>query len=275
MHPHIAELLRFLGEDLGFEDITTTSVLREDVEAIAEVVAKGNGVIAGVEDAKALIEHFNLKCRVLKRDGEEVNPGEVVLEVEGSARAILMLERVVLNLLMRMSGIATLTRRMQEIARRYGVRIAGTRKTTPGFRYFEKRAIAIGGGDTHRLRLDDCVLIKDNHLALVGMEEAVRRTKEASFTKKVEVEVGSVAEAIAALEAGADIVMLDNLRHEDVEQVMLIVNQRGYSAMIEVSGGITPENLESYAKLRPDVISTGYITTQAAWLDISMRLRKL
>ncbi|WP_456475693.1 carboxylating nicotinate-nucleotide diphosphorylase [Candidatus Pyrohabitans sp.] len=275
MHPHIAELLRFLEEDLGFEDITTASVLREDVEALAEVVTKESGVIAGVEDAKALIEHFNLSCRALKRDGEEVDRGEVVLEIEGSARAILMLERVVLNLLMRMSGIATLTRRMQEIAQRYGVRIAGTRKTTPGFRYFEKRAIAIGGGDTHRLRLDDCVLIKDNHLALVGMEEAIRRAKEASFTKKVEVEVGSVAEAIAALEAGADIVMLDNFRQEDVEQVMLLVNQRGYSAMIEVSGGITPENLESYARLRPDVISTGCITTQAAWLDISMRLRKL
>jgi nicotinate-nucleotide pyrophosphorylase (carboxylating) len=274
MHPRIWELLRFVEEDVAFGDITTESVLPEDVEALAEIVAKAQGVVAGVEEAKSLLEHFNLRCRVLKEDGEEVNPGDAILEIEGSARAILMLERVVLNLLMRMSGIATVTRRMVAIAQRYGVKIAGTRKTTPGFRYFEKRAIAIGGGDTHRFRLDDAVLIKDNHLALVGISEAIRRAKQVNFTKKVEVEVGSVEEAKVALEAGADIVMLDNLSVEDVKQVLTLVEQRGYHAIIEVSGGITPENLESYARLRPHVISMGYITTHAEWLDMSLRLHK-
>jgi nicotinate-nucleotide pyrophosphorylase (carboxylating) len=266
--------MRFLEEDLGYEDITTSSVLPEDVKALAEIVAKAQGVVAGVEEAKALLEHFNLRCRALKEDGEDINPGDVILEIEGSARAILMLERVVLNLLMRMSGIATATRRMVAIAQRYGVKIAGTRKTTPGFRYFEKRAIAIGGGDMHRFRLDDAVLIKDNHLVLVDIGEAIRRAKQVNFTKKVEVEVGSVEEAKVALEAGADIVMLDNLSVEEVEHVLTLVEQRGYQAIIEVSGGITPDNLESYAKLRPHVISTGYITTRAEWLDMSLRLRK-
>jgi len=266
--------MRFLEEDLGYEDITTSSVLPEDVKALAEIVAKAQGVVAGIEEAKALLEHFNLRCRALKEDGEDINPGDVILEIEGSARAILMLERVVLNLLMRMSGIATATRRMVAIAQRYGVKIAGTRKTTPGFRYFEKRAIAIGGGDTHRFRLDDAVLIKDNHLVLVDIGEAIRRAKQVNFTKKVEVEVGSVEEAKVALEAGADIVMLDNLSVEEVEQVLTLVEQRGYHAIIEVSGGITPENLESYARLCPHVISMGYITTHAEWLDMSLRLHK-
>jgi len=274
MHPRMAELLRFVEEDLGYGDITTESVLEEEVAARAEVVAKEAGVLAGVEEALALLEHFNLKCTPLKQDGEEVAPGEVVLQVEGSARTILMLERVVLNLLMRMSGIATATRRLVNIAGRYGVRIAGTRKTTPGFRYFEKRAIALGGGDTHRLRLDDAVLIKDNHLALVELGEAVRRAKEAGFTRKVEVEVRSPEQALRALEAGADIVMLDNFSVEEAERAISLARERGSGAVIELSGGITPENIESYAKLRPDVISTGYITTRSAWLDMSLRLKR-
>ena len=263
-----------MEEDVGYGDITTESVLSGEAEALGEVVVKQKGVLAGIAEAKALLEYFSLSAEALKRDGDEVSPGEVVLRVEGSAASMLMLERVVLNLLMRMSGIATATRRLAEVAQRYGVRIAGTRKTTPGFRYFEKRAIAIGGGDTHRFRLDDAVLIKDNHLALTELKEAVRRAMEAGFTKKVEVEVANVEQALEALEAGADIVMLDNFSVEEAARAIPLIRERHPDAVIELSGGITPENIESYARLRPDVISTGYITTRAAWLDMSLAVRR-
>ncbi len=272
MHPRMEELLRFVEEDVGYGDITTGSVLGEDRSACAQVVVKQKGVLAGVAEAKALLEHFALNVRTLKRDGEEVSPGEAVVEVEGSAVSMLMLERVVLNLLMRMSGIATATRRLADVAKRYGVVIAGTRKTTPGFRYFEKRAIAVGGGDPHRFRLDDAVLIKDNHLALVELGEAVRRAKKAGFTRKVEVEVGNAGQALEALKAGADIVMLDNFSVGEAERAISLVRRHYPDAVIELSGGITPDNIESYARLRPDIISTGYITTGAAWLDMSLRL---
>ena len=164
-------ILEFLAEDLGFGDVTTEALIPEEIKARAVILAKQAGVIAGIDEVSAIFRLFNLKIRTFVTDGSKVErPRTVVMEVEGPAKFILMYERVALNILMRMSGIATLTAKFVEKARKVNskVLVACTRKTTPGFRYFEKKAVMMGGGDTHRFRLDDMVLIKDNHIKIVG-----------------------------------------------------------------------------------------------------------
>ncbi len=269
----IERLLSYLRDDLGYGDITTDSIIGEsDAEAV--ILAKEAGVLAGMEEALLLLEHFGLCFSQKRDDGKAFEKGEVLLEISGRAKSILNIERVLLNIFMKMSGIATTTKRAVEIADRYGVRVACTRKTTPGFGYFEKKAVKLGGGLTHRFHLDDLILIKDNHLVLVELEGAIARAKE-NFTKKVEVEVASAEEAVKACNAGADIVMLDNFTPEQVEHALLLINQSGHDVTVEVSGGITIENLNSYAKLKPDIISLSYITTAARWIDMSLKLGKL
>lgn len=267
------ELLGFLQEDVGHGDITTDSTIPRSMEAVGEVVAKEDGVIAGLEEAGVLLSHLGLKTSSRYKDGNKVPKGAVVLRVVGKARVILSSERVVLNLLMRMSGVATHTRRFVENAS--GVTIAGTRKTTPGFRYLEKKAIAIGGGSPHRYALDDGILIKDNHLALAGLEEAIKKAKR-DFTKKVEVEVSSTRDAVRAAELGADIIMLDNMPPKRAGDAIKALERRGFRkrVTVEVSGGVTLDNLARYAALKPDVISVGPLTTGSRWLDMSMRVRK-
>ncbi len=269
MHPVLQEILGFLREDTGLWDITSESVVPGDAGASAEIVAKQDCVVAGARELELICGHFGVECSAVG-DGTAVVAGSTVAELRGRARTLLLLERTILNILMRMSGIATATKRLVEIARSYGVVVAGTRKTTPGFRYFEKRAIAIGGGDPHRFRLDDAVLIKHNHLRFCGIEEAVKLAKQVSFTKLVEVEVSSPEQALLAAQAGADAVMLDNFTPEQVEQVLEQLRSR---VLVEVSGGITPENIESYAMLKPHVISTSWMCTSAPWVDMAMRLK--
>ena len=277
--PHVVEKVReALAEDLGLGDLTSELVVPEDAWAVAEIRAEGKGVLAGVEEACMAFEL--LGCRVLesRRDGSRVRPGDVVLRVEGPARALLAAERTALNFLMRMSGIATATARMAELVKAVNprVRIAATRKTAPGLRYFDKKAVALGGGDTHRLRLDDCVLIKDNHIAIVGsVAEAVKRAREAvSFTKKIEVEVSTPEEALEAARAGADVVMLDNLSPEEVGRALGLLEEAGLRSkvIVEVSGGIRPENVADYARMGVDVISSGYLTHSARALGFSMEV---
>ncbi len=267
------ELLGFLQEDLGHGDITTESTIPASMEAVGEVVAKEVGVLAGLEEAALLLGRLGLKTSSRYRDGDTIPKGAVVLRVQGKARVILSTERVVLNLLMRMSGVATHTRRFVEKAR--GVTIAGTRKTTPGFRYLEKKAIAIGGGNPHRYALDDGILIKDNHLALAGLEEAIKKAKR-DFTKKVEVEVSSTRDTLKAAELGADIIMLDNMPPKRAGDAIKARERRGLRGRVtgEVSGGVTLDNLARYAALKPDVISVGPLTTGSRWLDMSMRVRR-
>ncbi len=267
MHPALSEMLEFVREDAGFWDVTSESLVPEDAEARADIVVKQECVAAGLRELRALCRHLGVECTTTE-DGSRVSAGSRLAELQGNARTLLLLERTLLNMLMRMSGIATATRRLAEVAGRYGVRVAGTRKTTPGFRYFEKRAIAVGGGDPHRFRLDDAVLIKHNHLRFVSLREAIRLARGVSFTKLVEVEVSSVEQALLAAEAGADAVMLDNFTPEDVERVMGEIG----GVLVEVSGGITPENIESYARLKPHVISTSWMCTSAPWVDMSMRI---
>ena len=271
-------LMRFLSEDVGMEDITTRAVIPEGTEARAQVIVKERAVVAGVEEVRLLFEMLGLKVRRALRDGVEVEPGTTIMEVSGDARTILTAERTALNILMRMSGIATATRRLVEKVREAGLKtkIAATRKTAPGLRYLDKRAVEVGGGDPHRFRLDDAVLIKDNHIAIVGgVDEAVRKARESvSFAKKVEVEVRTLDEALEAARSGADIIMLDNMTVEDVESTLRMLEREGLrdKVLIEVSGGITEENLLQYAKLEPDIISVGSLTHSVKAVDISLEV---
>src|SRR3989440_4655875 len=207
-------LKKFLDEDIGHGDITTDALVDPALKATGTVVCKERAVIAGLSESIILLKLLGCEGKPKVRDGQEVSSGTIILEANGSGRALLKVERVLLNLLSHMSGLATATGELVNIAKQNGgsTRIACTRKTIPGLRYFEKRAVELGGGDTHRLRLDDAVLIKDNHLVFAGkIEKAVKlaRSKN-SFTEKIEVEVTSPNQALEAAKAGAEIVLLDN-----------------------------------------------------------------
>lgn len=268
----------FLEEDVGFGDLTTELLVPKGVRARGFIVVKERGVVAGLEEAGILFRLLGVEAKARRRDGEGVEPGDIVMEVEGDARSILMAERTALNIMMRMSGIATETRRLVDMLRRAGlnVRVAATRKTAPGLRFFDKKAVMLGGGDTHRLRLDDAVLIKDNHIALVGsVGEAVRRAKEAvSFMKKVEVEVRTPEEALEAARCGADVVMLDNMKPEQIRHVAKLLKEEGLygKVLLEASGGITPENILEYASTGVHIVSLGHLTHSVKALDMSLEL---
>ena len=273
-------LLEFLKEDLGFEDITTNALVPEKTTARARIICKGEGVIAGVQEACVIFRLLNIEFKPLVRDGDRVRKGQTVMELSGSARAILSAERTVLNLMMKMSGIATETSKLVEATKKVNpkIRIACTRKTTPGFRYFEKKAVALGGGDTHRFRLDDMILIKDNHLSIIGgVREAVKQARlKTSFSKKIEVEVENAEQALEAALAGADIIMFDNMPPEEAKKTLELLEERGLreKVLIELSGGITPENIKKYSALNVDIISMGYITHSARALDLSLDFEK-
>ncbi|AEH24944.1 carboxylating nicotinate-nucleotide diphosphorylase [Pyrococcus yayanosii] len=267
-------LLRFIKEDAPFGDVTSEAIIPENMRAKAVVIAKQDGVIAGVEEAKALFEHFGVKVKVKKRDGEEVKKGDVILELEGNARAILLVERTALNVMGRMSGIATQTRRLVEKVRKVNpkIMVAGTRKSL--LRLIDKRAIIIGGGEPHRFSLSDAILIKDNHLALVPLEEAIKRAKAFSVYKVVEVEVENLEDALRAARAGADVIMLDNMRPEEVAEVIEALRKEGLRERVklEVSGGITEDNITEYARLDVDVISLGALTHSVKNFDVSLEI---
>ena len=270
----VSYLLRFIEEDAPFGDVTSEAVIPEGTKARAVIIAKQDGVIAGVEEAKALFEHFGVKVSVRKRDGEEVRKGDVILKLEGDARAILLVERTALNIMGRMSGIATEVRRLVEKVRAVNskVRVAGTRKSL--LRPIDKRAILIGGGEPHRFSLSDAILIKDNHLALVPLGEAIKRAKSFSVYKVVEVEVESLEDALRAVKAGADVVMLDNMSPVEIAETVEALRREGLRdrVKIEVSGGITPENIGEYAALDIDVISLGYLTHSVRNFDVSLEM---
>jgi nicotinate-nucleotide pyrophosphorylase (carboxylating) len=272
------DITRILYDDVGFEDITTKALIPPDLEIEAEIICKENGVIAGVELADNIFKEFLIKTSIKRYDGDHVSAGDVVMTLQGDARSIITVERTALNLLMRMSGIASLTSKMVKDVKGVNkdVILAGTRKTTPGLQFFEKDAVRAGGGDTHRYRLDDAVLIKDNHIAVVGsVKGAVERAKNyVSFTKKIEIEVESSADALEAAASGADIVMFDNMSPEEVQNVLEELENAGLreKVLIEVSGGINPGNILEYAEKGVDVISTGYITHSAKALDLSLEV---
>ncbi|MCX6680665.1 MAG: carboxylating nicotinate-nucleotide diphosphorylase [Methanothrix sp.] len=267
-----SELERFVGEDLGEWD--DSSSLVPDIGAKAVIIAKEECIISGLAEAKEIFAYFGLSATPLYDDGEYVPAGAQVISVCGSARAILQAERVVLNFMARMSGISTLTKECV-LAAGGRVRIAATRKTTPGFRVFEKKAVFLGGGDTHRFNLSDAVLIKDNHIKILGLEECLRRARErASFTKKIEVEVESQGDMIKAAKGGADIIMFDNMAPEEIAQGVEQLTEKGLKdrILLEASGGITLDNIQEYAGSGVDVISLGALTRNARWIDLSLEI---
>ncbi len=271
-------LKQMVYEDIGFEDITTSALIEKSIEARGRIISKENGIISGIDAINSLLNEFNIKGSFKKKEGEIIHNGDIIMEIEGDARSILSLERTILNFLMRMSGIATLTMETLNKIRKVNKNIilAGTRKTTPGLQLFEKNAVKAGGGDTHRFRLDDCVLIKDNHIAVVGniKESLIKARKNVSFTKKIEIEVENLHDAISAAQNGADIIMLDNMEPAEVKKVLSSLEEENLreNVMIEVSGGINPDNIVEYAKTSVDIISTGYITHSAKALNMSLEL---
>ena len=265
---------RALAEDVGHGDLTTAAVVPPGTKARAVFVARERGVVAGLPVAELVFRCLtsDVEFRTLVPDGQEVAAGGVLAEVAGNARALLTGERTALNFLQRLSGIATLTARLAALVRPYGVRLADTRKTTPGLRVLEKYAVRVGGGYNHRFGLYDGVLIKDNHIRLAGgVRQAVARVRGcAPHTVRVEVEVEDLAQVAEALEAGADAILLDNMDPPTMAEAVRLVKGK---CLVEASGGINEENIEAVAQTGVDVISVGALTHSARALDISMEIQ--
>jgi len=270
----LKEIEAFLEEDVGHEDYEE---IVPDVECEAEIRVKENGVLAGLDEVKQIFDYLGILYATDFEDGARIKEGDVVLRVRGAGMKILKAERLVLNFLGRMSGIATLTARFVEEARRANarIRVAGTRKTTPGFRKYEKKAIAIGGGDPHRFGLYEAVIIKDNYIKLMGLENAIKSAKEkVSFTRKIEVEVESIEDALKAAELGVDIIMFDNMSARDVKAGVQLLEERGFRTgtglILEASGEINLSNVSEFAATGVDVLSSGMLTYGAKWLGFSL-----
>jgi nicotinate-nucleotide pyrophosphorylase (carboxylating) len=275
------KLKQLLAEDIGQDDVTSAAVVPAGLTAEAAVVAKEAGVAAGIEEVGILAESLGLSVKAEVADGETIRNGQIIMKITGDAQTILSAERTMLNLLSRMSGIATATRRLAEKLRKAKAtaKIAATRKTALGLGYFDKKAVLIGGGDPHRMRLDDMILIKDNHVVIAGsVENAVKRAKQAaSFSKKIEVEVTSPTDALKAAEAGADIVMFDNFSPKQVREAVEALKKAGFfgKVLLEVSGGITEQSLLEYASAQVNVISMGALTHSVKALDVSLEIVKV
>jgi nicotinate-nucleotide pyrophosphorylase (carboxylating) len=275
------KIKEFLREDLGYGDITSEALIPVDQRARARLFFREPGVASGLMEASIVFELLGCTVEWLAEDGDAVETGQTLLEVEGPAAAMLSGERTALNIVGRMSGIATTTARIvDEVAEACpGTRVAATRKTLPGLRDLDKRAVEHGGGDTHRFRLDDCVLIKDNHLELVpSVTDAVLRAREAvSFTKKIEIEVRSLEEAEEAALAGADIIMFDNMAPLEMRRCLTELEERGLRKgfIYEASGGITSENAVEYAASGVDVISLGALTHSVRSLDVKLEIEMM
>ncbi len=271
-----SKIREFLAEDIGPGDITSELVVPAGAKARGRMLCKEACVLAGAQEAKEVFDELGLRTVLRKRDGARLRKGDVVLEISGSAKSMLAGERLALNLVMRMSGIATLTRALVDRCHRINpkVKVAATRKTTPGFREYEKKAVAIGGGYPHRMGLYDAILIKNNHIELAGgVNEALARARRGGSRRKVEIEVESREQAMAAVENGAYIIMLDNFEPADARKLAREPKRIKPSVLIEASGGIRPDNIEQFAHAG-DIISLGWLTHSVRSVDFSMRIEK-
>ncbi len=273
----LQKYLRFwLDEDIPYWDVSSIVVPNSRVKA--RVIAKQKGIVAGINLAPDYWEFFSVECHPLVKDGTFVTPQQELCHLNGKLTDILQGERIFLNLIGRMSGIATLTRQVVETVKKVDphVRIAATRKTMPGLRVFDKYAVYIGGGDTHRLSLSDQIMLKDNHLAVFPtITDAIAQVrKSASFAHKIEVEVSTIEEAVEAAQAGADIVMLDNFDVPTVKECISVLTQQKLrnKILVEASGNITPQNITKYASTGVDIISLGYLTHSVKNFDVSLKI---
>jgi len=272
--PSLALIELALQEDLSRGDITSEATVPAGRTATAVMLAKQDGVISGIETARAVFSRIDpaVEFTPLVSDGERVTTGTELARISGNARSILAAERTALNLIQRLSGVATITARYAERVAGTGATVIDTRKTAPGMRYLEKAAVRHGGGSNHRFDLGDAVLIKDNHLAAIGGQHPIRDAvlaakKRAPHTSKVEVEVVDLAGVQEALDAGADIIMLDNMGLDEMRRAVALVGGR---ALLEASGGITLETIREVATTGVDLISAGALTHSAPSLDISL-----
>ena len=265
-------ILQALREDITSEDITTNAVMPEKKMGCVELICKQDGIIAGLDVFARVFELLDPSTEItfLCKDGEEVKNGQRMALLKGDIRVLLSGERVALNYLQRMSGIATYTKSIAKLFEGTKTKLLDTRKTTPNMRVFEKYAVKVGGGYNHRYNLSDGVLLKDNHIgAAGGLKKAVEMAKEyAPFVRKIEIEVENLEMVKEAVEAGADIIMLDNMSPEDMVKAIEIIDGR---AETECSGNVTRENVERLTKIGVDYISSGALTHSAPILDISLK----
>ncbi len=265
-------ILQALREDISSEDVSTNAVMREECAGKVDLIAKEDGVIAGLkvfERVFTLLDE-NTKCDFTVKDGDKVTKGQKLCEVKGDIRVLLSGERTALNYLQRMSGIATYTANVAKLLEGTKTKLLDTRKTTPNNRIFEKYAVTVGGGHNHRYNLSDGVLLKDNHIGAAGsVSNAVKMAKEyAPFVRKIEVEVETLDMVKEAVEAGADIIMLDNMDHDTMKEAIHIIDGK---AEIEVSGNVTKENIRRLTDLGVDYISSGALTHSSPILDLSLK----
>ncbi|MBQ7788475.1 MAG: carboxylating nicotinate-nucleotide diphosphorylase [Clostridia bacterium] len=265
-------ILSALKEDITSEDITTNSVMPSYSLGAVDLICKEDGVLAGIDVFKRVFELLDntTEFEMYFNDGDEIKKGEKVGVIKGDIRVLLSGERVALNYLQRMCGIATYTRSIAKLLQGSKTKLLDTRKTTPNMRIFEKYAVKVGGGNNHRYNLSDGILLKDNHIgAAGGVKEAIKMAKEyAPFVRKIEIEVESLDMLKEALEAGADIIMLDNMSVEDMKEAVKMVDGK---AETECSGNVTKENIERLINIGVDYISSGALTHSAPILDLSLK----
>lgn len=272
-------LVRFLREDIGQGDLTSQYTVDEDLKSSSQIICKSEiAVVAGLEEVKIIFDICNCDSKALVNDGDIVKRGIRVMKINGSTRAILKAERTALNLIMRMSGIATDTKKFVDIVKTVSkdIKVMGTRKTAPGLRYFDKKSIELGGGHSHRNTLDELILIKDNHLAVTtSIQSAITNARlKAGKNMMIECEVRNTRSSVEAIKSGADIIMLDNFTPEMAQKTISYLRKSGLreKVLIEISGGVNISNIKDYALALPDMISIGSLTHSSNSIDFSMKM---
>lgn len=272
-------LVRFLREDIGQGDLTSQYTVDEDLKSSSLIICKSEiAVVAGLDEAKIIFDICNCDSKALVNDGDIVKRGIRVMKINGNTRAILKAERTALNLIMRMSGIATDTKKFVDIVKTVSkdIKVMGTRKTAPGLRYFDKKSIKLGGGHSHRNTLDELILIKDNHLAVTtSIQSAISNARlNAGKNMMIECEVSNTKSSVEAIKSGADIIMLDNFTPEMAQKTISYLRKSGLreKVLIEISGGVNISNIKDYALALPDMISIGSLTHSSNSIDFSMKM---
>lgn len=269
-------LLLALKEDISHEDITTNSIIKENILGKGEIIAKEEGILAGIHVFKRVFKLLdkNIEFKINFKDGDKLKKGEIIGEIQGNLRIILSGERVALNYLQHMSGVATYTNDMVKLLEGTNIKLLDTRKTIPNMRIFQKYAVKVGGGSNHRYNLSDGVLIKDNHIAAAGsIKKAVEMARaNTSFVKKIEVEVENLEMVREAINSNVDILMLDNMNEAEMKEAVMFINKR---AKTECSGNITRENILKISKCGVDYVSSGSLTHSAKAMDISLKNIKI
>ncbi|MGI0082667.1 MAG: carboxylating nicotinate-nucleotide diphosphorylase [Nitrosopumilaceae archaeon] len=274
MHIRVKKALAsFLAEDIGKGDVTSNLLQRKKISA--NIISREAGIIAGVQYAKEIFSSKGCQVKIMKKDGLKIKPNDIIIIISGTAQAVLSCERTALNLLSRMSGIATQTNILVQKIRKINpkVKLYSTRKTAPGLRIFDKEAVEIGGGHKHRISLDQMIMIKDNHIAVAGSVYPLL-DKARKKNKKIEVEVENLHNAIIAAQGGASIIMLDNLSPKEITEIVATLKKLGLinKVKLEASGGIDSTNIQSYARTGVDMISVGKITSSVSGLDLSLEV---